>query len=221
MDSVEFQARQKWTETLESMATLGFDGGEIDYGEFLTTLARHAEEVIFAPESHDAQIQILGPAESSGQAFDAIWFMGVDESSWPIFGTPHPMIPLSLQRNAGMPHSTPQSDNEFARILTRRIAKSAPVLIVSHAQQNKDGALRASPLVRELEGLESPQTSDSFFEEMGLEKRKLTHLTARKRPLTAIRIPWPENVSAGGELHTETAIRVRLSVFCSKEIGNR
>jgi ATP-dependent helicase/nuclease subunit B len=197
LDSIEFQARQKWTETLEGMATLGFDGSEIDYNDFLAALARHTEEVIFAPESSDAQIQILGPAESSGQTFDAIWFMGVDEGSWPIFGTPHPMIPLSLQRSAGMPHSTPQADNEFARILTKRISKSAPVLIVSHAQQNNDGALRASPLVRELEGLRSAQTSHSFFEELGLEKEAYA-FDRTEKTFDSDPIPWPENVSAGG-----------------------
>lgn len=197
LDSVEFQARQKWTETLENMATLGFDGGEISYDDFLEALTRHAEEVIFAPESRGAQIQILGPAESSGQTFDAIWFMGIDEGSWPTFGTPHPMIPLSLQRNAGMPHSTPQSDSDFARILTKRIARSAPVLIVSHAQQNNDGPMRPSPLVRELDGLSYAQTSDSLFEELGLKKEPFafdrTEMTFDSDP-----IPWPENVSAGG-----------------------
>ncbi len=82
LESVEFQARARWERLLGEIAALGFDGSRVGWAEFVTVLDRYAAETIFAPESRGAPIQIMGPLESAGQNFDALWFLG--RRRWPL-----------------------------------------------------------------------------------------------------------------------------------------
>src|SRR5208283_5160242 len=93
--------------------------------EFLSALARTLDETLFAPESNDAPIQIAGPAESAGLSADAVWFLGANEDAWPASGATHPLIPPEVQRQAGMPHASPQLDWELAHAITTRLITSA------------------------------------------------------------------------------------------------
>ena len=196
-DSIEFQAREKWARLLESMATLGFDDYFLTYKEFLQFLERHAVDSIFAPESEDAQVQVLGPAESSGQSFDAVWFLGADEISWPNYGKPHPLLPIAVQRAAGMPHTSAISDWTLARTATLRIASSAPISIFSYCSQNDDGALRPSALLRELPEQLKAVPAIEFRSELELESEPRAFDQTERVP-DSENIPWPTEVSPGG-----------------------
>ncbi len=116
---------------LDSVATLSFDGRKVNYAEFLEVTQRHAGQMIFAPESRDAPVQILGPLEAAGLTFDALWFLGADDISWPAAARPHPFLPRSLQRKHRMPHADSAADWELAQQATlgwskaRRNASSA------------------------------------------------------------------------------------------------
>ena len=66
--------------------------------EFLAELEHAADDILFAPQSTDAPIQIAGPAESAGLTADALWFLGADEESWPAVGSMHPFLPPYVQR---------------------------------------------------------------------------------------------------------------------------
>jgi ATP-dependent helicase/nuclease subunit B len=146
-DSVQFQARQRWQRLLDELALLDFDGSRYSWKEFLDLLEDQAEQTIFAPESHDAPIQVLGPFESSGQQFDAIWFLGTDDTAWPQRGRLHPLLPPAVQRQYGMPHAAPDDDRNLAQKVTTRLLHSAPRVVFSFAERDKDAELRPSPLV--------------------------------------------------------------------------
>ena len=154
--STEFQALRRWRQTVESSASLGFDGRRIRWQDFLSALARGLDETLFAPESHDAPIQIAGPAESAGLTADGIWFMGASENAWPASGSTHPLLPLEVQREAKMPHATAQLDWELALSITHRLLRSAPQICFSYARQSDDVETRASRLVLQSGGAPQP-----------------------------------------------------------------
>ncbi len=154
--SAEFQALRRWQDTVESCAALGFDGRRIRWPEFLSALARALDETLFAPESHDAPIQIAGPAESAGLTADAIWFMGANEIGWPASGATHPLLPPEVQREAAMPHATVQLDWELARAISLRLLRSASQVNFSYARQTEDVETRASRLMTNLAGTAQP-----------------------------------------------------------------
>jgi len=152
LSSEEFQVIRRWEMALESCASLGFDGRRIPWTEFLITLSDALEETLFAPESQDAPIQIAGPAESAGLSADAIWFMGAGESAWPSSGTTHSLLPLEVQRQAEMPHASPQLDWELCDNIVTRLLSSAPEVCFSHARQGDNADERASRMIVRIAG---------------------------------------------------------------------
>src|ERR1035437_2933002 len=150
--SAEYQALRRWQQAVESCGSLGFDGPRVRWKDLLSQLARALDETLFAPESRNAPILIAGPAESAGLAADAVWFLGADEDSWPANGSTHPLLPIEVQREAGMPHATAQLDWELAEAITRRILASAQEIHFSYAKQNEAAEARPSRLIVQLAG---------------------------------------------------------------------
>lgn len=197
-DSLQFQAQKRWQRLLDEIALLDFAGQNISFSVFLRALERHAAETIFTPESHNAPIQFLGALESSGQTFDAIWFLGADDTQWPASGRPHSLLPISLQRQKQMPHSSAAVDMELARAVTTRIANSAPECVVSYARQNKEGELRPSPVLAAIFGREIQPVSTTAFrkglniEEPAAAEPQLEMLSSEPT------VSWPDDLRAGG-----------------------
>jgi ATP-dependent helicase/nuclease subunit B len=216
-DSVDFQARRKFVQLLESVAAIGFDDALIEPELFLRFLENQAQEAIFSPESQDAPVQILGPAESAGQTFDAVWFLGADEDSWPAIGKPNPLLPLALQRSAGMPHANTDADLHLAQTITSRIVNSSPIAIFSHSQQNVDGALRPSPLLETLHA-SAYTTAEAFRAELHLEGEPEASDETEK-VCEGDDIPWPENVSAGGYSVLKRQAACPFQAFAAKRLG--
>ena len=150
--SAAYQARDRWETLLESCAALGFDGSEIEWAAFVGSLAQAASETIFAIESSNAQVQITEPLTSAGQTADAIWFLGAHEEGWPGRGQPHPLIPLAVQRETGMPHSSHLVDWELAHSATTRILHAADKVVFSYAHHAADVEQRPSRLITQLAG---------------------------------------------------------------------
>ncbi|MGA1981256.1 MAG: PD-(D/E)XK nuclease family protein [Acidobacteriaceae bacterium] len=163
LDSTEFQTRSKWDDALDELATLdfdsAFDGTRVSFADALAALERIAAETLFAPESRHAPIQIMGPLESAGSTFDAIWFLRANDVDWPATLAPNPLLPWLLQRELDMPGANPILHSDQARHTTERIAESAPTAVFSYAQQSADGPQRSSPILAHL-ALEPRRAAD-------------------------------------------------------------
>jgi probable DNA repair protein len=149
--SVEFQARRKWESALDELATLDFDsrsdGTRVRFAAALAALERIATKTLFAPESRHAPIQIMGPLESAGSSFDAVWLLRASDLAWPAEPAPNPLLPWLLQRELAMPGADPTHDTARAQRIADRIAASAPAVLFSYARQTADGQQRPSPVV--------------------------------------------------------------------------
>jgi len=190
LTSSEFQAHRRWLQTVDDCASLGFDGRRMEWKEFLVALDRAVNETLFAPESQDAPILIAGPAESAGLTADAVWFLGASEEAWPARGATHPLLPIAVQREAGMPHASPRLDWELADSITHRLLAAAPEVHFSYARQSEGVDERPSRLVAQFAGAPQPLNA-------GLAA------PAIPAPLTvcfedASRIPFPAGEVTGG-----------------------
>ena len=157
-DSLTFQARRRWESALDQLATLDFDGTRVSAAAALKTLTRIVRQSVFAPESREAPVQIVGPLEPGGLPFDALWFLGADDRAWPMPAFAHPLIPWHIQRDLGIPGADPARDGAIAQTLTQRLAHSAPTVIFSFALSSEDGERRPSPLLRSLNLAPLPET---------------------------------------------------------------
>jgi probable DNA repair protein len=150
LDSIEFQTRRKWESALDELATLDFEGDRVTFPDALAALERIASNTLFAPESCHAPVQIVGPLESAGSTFDAVWFLHANDIAWPTRPAPNPLLPWPLQRDLGMPGCDPTLDFAHARRITERIAASAPTVLFSYAAESADGSQRPSPALSSL-----------------------------------------------------------------------
>ena len=152
LGSEEYQVNARLARVLDDCASLGFDGTTIKWSDFLSALERAAMQSLFSPESEDAPILIAGPAETAGLEVDGIWFLGASDDAWPASGTTHPFLPISVQREARMPHAAAQFDWELAEAITKRLMASAPQVNFSFARQGDDIEARPSRLIANLAG---------------------------------------------------------------------
>jgi len=146
-DSREFQTRRKWEGALDELATLDFDGVKVGFERALEKLERIAEQTMFAPESREAPVQVMGPVEAAGTTFDAVWFLRGGDLSWPAAASGSPLLPWQMQRELGMPGADVARDREKARRMTKRIAESAGRVVFSYAKETADGRQRSSPVL--------------------------------------------------------------------------
>jgi probable DNA repair protein len=73
--------------------------------------------------------------------------MGLQDEALPAAASPNPFIPISLQREHGLPHASPGRELEFATKLIGRLRSSAPDIVLSYPETEGDRVLAPSPLV--------------------------------------------------------------------------
>ncbi len=210
LDSIAYQARQRWEALLAEAARLGFAGGSLDWSAFVRELTGFARSTLFAAESRDAPVQILGAAEASGQRFDAIWFLQVTEARWPPGGRLHPLLAPGVQRDAGMPHSSAETDLRLAEEQLRRIAASAPVVVVSYARQSGGLDARPSPLLRHLGEAVAVEPFPSEI---------LVPCATVHDPEPVAVAPWPLDRAAGGSDVLKRQAACGFQSFAVKRLG--
>jgi probable DNA repair protein len=152
LGSEEFQVTRRLGRVMDDCASLGFDGERVPWRGFVDALERTAAQALFAPESQDAPILIAGPAETAGLAVDGIWFLGASEDAWPAPGTTHPFLPLSVQREARMPHAAAQFDWDLAQAMTARLLASTRQAIFSYARLEEGVEARPSRVIAKIAG---------------------------------------------------------------------
>ncbi len=172
LDRDEFQLKQKWERGLDELATLDFAGDRATFDEALTSLETILGATLFAPQSRNAPVQIMGPLEAAGSEFDAVWFLRANEAEWPSRPATSPLLGWQVQRQLRMPGADAALDQDYARRVTERIAGSAPLAVFSSATQTPEGHQRPSPLLRDFEttaldiSSQPPQRAHTLLEEL-------------------------------------------------------
>jgi probable DNA repair protein len=150
LNPAEHQTVEHWKKLLSELATLDVVLPRMTYGQALQRLRHIAHDRRFAPRDEGAPVQIMDMLEAAGSQFDALWIAGLHGGVWPEAPRPNPFLPLSLQRSAGMPHSSPERELAYARRVTGRLLASAAEVVCSYPMFSGEEKLRVSPLVETL-----------------------------------------------------------------------
>ena len=129
-------------------------------------LERIARETIFQPEGGTPPVQVLGVLEANALTFDHVWIMGLTADTWPPPSKPNPLLPIELQRTAGMPGAGAAAELQRARQQLQRLLQSAPEVIVSHATIDADRKLAPSPLIASFEQWKAPPRAARLIDAM-------------------------------------------------------
>jgi probable DNA repair protein len=128
---VEYEVRQAWERLLDDFARLGHVEAQLDGGNALDVLRDMAARVIFQSESPPASIAIMGFLEAAALPFDALWVAGLSAQRWPPPARPNPLLPLRWQHERNVPRSSAARERGYAEVLTRHLARSAPIVVMS------------------------------------------------------------------------------------------
>lgn len=149
--STEFQAREAFAEALDRLARLDQITGKITYSRAVSLLSQLCSERLFQPKTRGTPpIQILGVLEAAGLEFDALWVLGLTDSSWPPAAKPNPLLPAEAQRAAGSPNASATVQLDFARRIQRRLLASANELHLSYPSLEEASVLQPSALIRDM-----------------------------------------------------------------------
>ena len=150
LSSEEYQAAGAWRDVLTAFSSLDVVLSDIGCKNAFEYLRRMTAEAMFQPETEQVPVQILGALEAANMMFDHLWVLGVHDEVWPSAAHPNPFLPLNLQRDLGLPHSSAARELAFAQHITTRMQASAPNVLFSYPEREGDRALRPSPLIQDL-----------------------------------------------------------------------
>ncbi|MES2823886.1 MAG: PD-(D/E)XK nuclease family protein [Pseudomonadota bacterium] len=154
LDSQEYQQLNQWFEVRDAFACIDNHSAPISYHQACHYLRELADKTPFQAQTPDSPIQILGALEAAGLQFSHLWVMGLSDNQWPPVPSPNPLLPLQLQRDHLMPHSSASRELEIAQGLTQRYRQSAQQVIFSSAQSDGSNSgeneLRPSALIRDI-----------------------------------------------------------------------
>ncbi len=149
ISSLEHQLLQSWQGVLEELASLDTLQVDMTLQHALDTLQRLLHQTLFQTEGSEAPIQILGVLEASGYEFDHLWFMNINDETWPAAAQANPFLPSIIQKQYRMPHADGERERAFAQQVQQRLCDSSSHVIISHHQAHGERQFQPSPLVRQ------------------------------------------------------------------------
>ncbi|MBM3739306.1 MAG: hypothetical protein FJW39_26345 [Acidobacteria bacterium] len=142
--------QRAWEHVLADFSSLDSFTGDVAVSRALALVKRIAGRSQLGEENRGQPVQVMSIEESAGLEFSHLWVCGFSETAWPRPSNPLSFIPVALQRERNLPHSSPARELDYARTVTRRLLASAGEVVVSYSREDGDQRLGPSPLVAHL-----------------------------------------------------------------------
>lgn len=152
LSSVEHQTLEKFQSVLAEFGALDAVTGRMNIQQALGCLRDLLSETPFEAKSASAAVTVIDSVTSAGMQFDALWIAGLDADHVPAPVNPDPLIPLELQRAAGIPEATASGVLQQAMTQLQRWTTSAAAIVLSWPQRDGDVELTRSPLIDQIAG---------------------------------------------------------------------
>ncbi|MBY0378310.1 MAG: hypothetical protein K2Q33_07100, partial [Gammaproteobacteria bacterium] len=149
LSSSDVQHLHAWEDLLRTFASLDTVNAKISFEEAITQLHYLCEQKLFQAKTEDAPIQILGLLEASGLEYTKLWITGLNEGALPSNPRPHPLLPISLQKQWSMPHADAVREFNFSQKIVSRLLSHSTESICSYSEEDKGILLRPSPLIHD------------------------------------------------------------------------
>jgi probable DNA repair protein len=147
LDSASYQAAQAWRDLLGEFSSLDLALLPMGIRAAWDRLRRLAGETLFQPEDRGAPVQVMGVLEAKGLRFDHLWITGLHDGAFPAPASPHPFLPLGLQRDCGVPGSSAGLELERSRRALDRLVRSGARVTLSFPSREGEQELRKTPLI--------------------------------------------------------------------------
>ncbi len=159
LSSENYQCFNRFISVFDELRQFALLTQVFNKAEILEIVQNLTKDTIFQPQKTGAPIQVCGLLEASGCEFDSLWIMGLTDQCLPQKVHLSAFIPPHLQRELGMPHSSPVRELQFAYRLLQRLQKSADSIVFSYAQLQADTPNLPCSLIIDFPPLERLPTS--------------------------------------------------------------
>lgn len=150
-NSAEHQTLRKFHDALAEFGTLDVVAGRMNFARAVRRLRDLLTDTQFEPETASGAITVIDASTSAGMQFDALWVTGLDADRWPAAINPDALIPLELQREAGVPEASASRLLQQAMTQLDRWTRSAArSLVLSWPQRDGDVEFVRSPLLAQV-----------------------------------------------------------------------
>ncbi|HEX4049261.1 MAG TPA: PD-(D/E)XK nuclease family protein [Steroidobacteraceae bacterium] len=150
LGSEEQQVRLRFDALLGELAALDPAARRLSLDQAVDLLQERAQREHFEPASDDVAVTVTASLEDPIARYDGIWVAGLSVDAWPGPAQTDPLIPASLQRQAGLPGSTPALQLAQARRLQGVWSRCARACVLSWAAGEEDAPAEASALLQGL-----------------------------------------------------------------------
>ncbi len=187
-----YELRQTWERLLDAFARVGHVQPRMRAAEAVATLRDMARRTRFEPQAPRTTIAVVAVNDAAALEFDALWVAGLSAQRWPPAPQPHPMLPVTWQRERGVPGASSARELAFARHVTARLAACASEVVMSAPAAIEDYESAASALL------------DPAWPELAVTEARVPTVTAiaRARSIEEIRDdrapPFPGPGAPGG-----------------------
>ena len=145
LDSAEFQQKEAWEGVLAQLVSLSGLKPRLNLPQLIQLLQELCSEP-FQVKNTNAPVQVLGLLETGSLHYDKLWLTGMNDQDWPGPLRPCPFLPVSVQREAGVPEADPELYCRRARHVTQRVLSSAEALSMSFSPVEGLAETGPSPL---------------------------------------------------------------------------
>ena len=148
LNSNEHQTLRKFHDVLAEFGALDAVAGRMNLSRAVRRLRDLLTDTQFEPETTTGAITVIDAATSAGMQFDSLWVTGLNADQWPAAVNPDALIPIELQRAAGIPEAS--AGGMLLQALTqlqRWTTSATSTVVLSWPERDGDVEFVRSPLL--------------------------------------------------------------------------
>jgi probable DNA repair protein len=150
LDSDEQQLRVRFDELLGELAAIALDGPPLRMAEARDWLQQMADRAAFESATDDVPVTLTSSTDDPIVHYDGLWVAGLSADAWPAAAHPDPLLPLALQRAAGVRAADAAGQLRLAVAAMAQWQRCATRCVWSWPRSDGDRPLDVSPLLREV-----------------------------------------------------------------------
>ncbi len=201
-----------WQSTLDELGRLTPIVGEISFEGAMSELARLLERTTSAALPVHG-VHVLRRIEDVGPGYAAVWVTGFTDAAWPLPPQGNPLLPLALQRQHGMPYSSPRDAEARSQQALERLVQRCGNLVISWPARLYDYETEPSPAIRRWAQLEAGEL-DALRASSTLPRAVRETVEDSAPPFAGGRVP-------GGTGALGRQARCPMRAFCQDRLGAR
>lgn len=148
---VDGDLMNRWNDALSSLCALDAVCSPQDRDSALRWLRRIVGDMPAPIRSGVARLHIIGINDAAHVGFDHLWICGLDDDTWPPPARPNPLLPIALQRDAGIPGASSVDVGERAHRLLQQAQKISSEVVFSYSRMEGDRELRPCPFIQDVD----------------------------------------------------------------------